>query len=291
MLQLAFDIGGTFTDIVLRDTGTGRLDVGKGPTTPDAPDMAVARALAERVGEGAFAAADVSAAIHATTVATNAILERKGSRTALITTRGFRDILLIGRQKRYDTYTLHIVKPAPLVDRADIFEVDERMAFDGRVVTPLDDASLRETIGAVRAGGYESVAVALLHAYANPTHEQRIGALLADAVPEARVSLSSFISPKYREYERTSTTVANAYVKPLVDRYIGALEGSLKELGIGAGLSIMQSNGGLVSPELARACAVRIVESGPAAGVLMCAEVGRDEGFADVLDRKGTRLN
>lgn len=294
MLQLAFDIGGTFTDIVLLDTETGALDVWKVPTTPDAPDRAVARALAERIGEGAFAPADVSAAIHATTVATNAILERKGSRTALITTKGFRDVLLIGRQKRYDTYTLHIVKPEPLVQRADIFEVDERMAFDGSVVSPLDEADLHETIAAVRRGGYESVAVALLHAYANPDHEQRVGALLAEALPGTAISLSSFISPKYREYERTSTTVANAYVKPLVHRYLGALDGALRELGIGGGsgggLSIMQSNGGLVSPDLAREYAVRIVESGPAAGVLMCAEVGRDEGFADVLtfDMGGT---
>ena len=294
MLQLAFDIGGTFTDIVLLDTETGALDVWKVPTTPDAPDRAVARALAERIGEGAFAPADVSAAIHATTVATNAILERKGSRTALITTKGFRDVLLIGRQKRYDTYTLHIVKPEPLVQRADIFEVDERMAFDGSVVSPLDEADLHETIAAVRRGGYESVAVALLHAYANPDHEQRVGALLAEALPGTAISLSSVISPKYREYERTSTTVANAYVKPLVHRYLGALDGALRDLGIGngsgGGLSIMQSNGGLVSPDLAREYAVRIVESGPAAGVLMCAEVGRDEGFADVLtfDMGGT---
>ena len=290
MLQLAFDIGGTFTDLVLLDTETGQIDIWKVPTTPEAPDKAVAQALAERIASDEFSPGKISAAIHATTVATNAILERKGSRTALITTQGFRDILLIGRQKRYDTYTLHIAKPVPLAKRADIFEVDERMAFDGSVVSPLDEDSVRTAVGAIKAGGYDSVAVVLLHSYANAAHEERIGAILAEEMPGMQVSLSSIISPKYREYERTSTTVANAYVKPLVDNYLSALDRSLKELGINAGLSIMQSNGGLVTPELARSYAVRIVESGPAAGVLMCAEVGRDEGFANILtfDMGGT---
>ncbi|MFN4087985.1 MAG: hydantoinase/oxoprolinase family protein, partial [Alphaproteobacteria bacterium] len=290
MLELAFDIGGTFTDIVLLDTKRGRLDIWKVPTTPEAPDRAVAEALADRIAAGAFDPTGISAAIHATTVATNAILERKGSRTALLTTRGFRDVLLIGRQKRPDTYTLHFVKPRPLVERVDIVEVDERMAFDGSVVEPLDETALAETLAGLRHGNYESVAVALLHAYANPEHERRIGALLAQALPEAAISLSSSVSPKYREYERTSTTVANAYVMPLVRRYLSGLETALARLGIEAGLSIMQSNGGLVSPELARALPVRIVESGPAAGVLMCAAVGREEGFDDVLtfDMGGT---
>ena len=137
MLQLAFDIGGTFTDLVMLDDAKGDLRIWKVPTTPEAPERAVAQALGERIRDNAFDPSDVVSVLHATTVATNAILERKGSRTALITTEGFRDVLLIGRQKRYDTYTLHISKPKPLVDRADIFEVEERMAFDGRVVMPL----------------------------------------------------------------------------------------------------------------------------------------------------------
>ncbi len=290
MLQLAFDIGGTFTDLVLMDTATGDLDIWKVPTTPKAPDQAVATALAERIAAKELAPQKISAVMHATTVATNAILERKGSRTALITTEGFRDVLLIGRQKRYDTYTLHIVKPKPLVERADVFEVAERTAFDGSILRPLDEASVKTAIEAVKKGGYESVAVVLLHAYANPAHEQRIKALIRATLPDMQISLSSFISPKYREYERTSTTVANAYVKPLVHSYLGALDTALKKLGTNAGLSIMQSNGGLVSPALARSYAVRIVESGPAAGVLMCSEVGREEGYEDVLtfDMGGT---
>lgn len=290
MLQLAFDIGGTFTDIVLLDTATGDLDIWKVPTTPKAPDEAVASALAARIAAKELAPHKVSAVMHATTVATNAILERKGSYTALITTEGFRDVLLIGRQKRPDTYTLHTAKPTPLVQRADIFEVAERTSFDGNVIRALDEASVVKTIEAVRKGRYDSVAVVLLHSYANPAHEQRIATMFKAALPDVQVSLSSFVSPKYREYERTSTTVANAYVKPLVHKYLGALDASLKKLDIHAGLSIMQSNGGLVSPDLAREFAVRIVESGPAAGVLMCSEVGRDEGFEDVLtfDMGGT---
>src|SRR5215471_11978500 len=290
MLQLAFDIGGTFTDLVLLDNAKSDLRIWKVPTTPDAPERAVAQALGERIGENLFDPSDIASVLHATTVATNAILERKGSRTALITTKGFRDVLLIGRQKRYDTYTLHISKPKPLVDRADIFEVEERLAFDGKVVTALSQASVARAIEAVRKGGYRSVAIVLLHAYANPAHELHIARLIEEALPEIQLSCSSVISPKYREYERTSTTVANAYVKPLVDGYLRAVGETLTALGIKADLSIMQSNGGLVSPELAREYAVRIVESGPAAGVRMCAEVGREEGFADVLtfDMGGT---
>lgn len=290
MLQLAYDIGGTFTDLVLLDTKNRSLDIWKVPTTPDAPDRAVTEALAARIKDRTLDPAQIAAVLHATTIATNAILERKGSRTALITTKGFRDILLMGRQKRFDTYTLHFKKPAPLIQRADVYEVDERMAFDGSIVSPLDEASVKETAKKIREGGYTSVAVVLLHAYANAAHEQRIGALIADLLPSVAVSLSSHVSPKYREYERTSTTVANAYVKPLVDQYLTGLGESQEMLGIKGGLSIMQSNGGLVSPDLARSYAIRIVESGPAAGVLMCAEIGKEEGFSNVLtfDMGGT---
>src|SRR5262249_405939 len=151
--------------------------------TPDAPDRAVREALATRIKSRALDPRRISAVLHATTIATNAILERKGSRTALITTKGFRDVLLMGRQKRFDTYTLHFKKPAPLIQRADVFEVDERMAFDGSVITPLDESSVADAVSAIRKGGYASIAVVLLHAYSNPAHEQRIGALLAEAVP------------------------------------------------------------------------------------------------------------
>ncbi len=240
MLQIAFDIGGTFTDFAVCDTRDGRVQIWKVPTSL-APADAVMASLQERV----------RGVLHATTIATNAILERKGSRTALITTRGFRDILLIGRQKRYDTNNLHLDKPVPLVARADIVEITERCGPDGAVLTPLDEAEAVALADRIAEGGYDAVAVVLLHAYANAAHEQRLAEILAARAPGVGVALSSVISPKFREYERTSTTVANAYIQPLVSSYLRSLGGSLDALGIGAGISVMQSNGGLVSSELA----------------------------------------
>ncbi len=290
MLQIAFDIGGTFTDFALFDSSTGRVEIWKVLTTQREPARAVIESLAARVAAGLLPVDDVQGVLHATTIATNAILERRGSRTALITTAGFRDVLLIGRQKRYDTNNLHLDKPTPLLERADIFEVAERLSPDGSVIAVLDIAAARSVAARIRAGGYRSVAIVFLHAYANPAHEQGMAEVLADVAPDVDITMSSAISPKFREYERTSTTVANAYIKPLVDGYLSALQGSLGELGIGSDASIMQSNGGLASSELARAYPIRIVESGPAAGVLLCAEVGREEGFDHVLsfDMGGT---
>ncbi|MGA9864947.1 MAG: hydantoinase/oxoprolinase family protein [Acetobacteraceae bacterium] len=290
MIEVAFDIGGTFTDFVLRDTETGRTDIWKVPTTSRQPAQAVLAGLGVRVKDGSLAPARIVRASHATTIATNAILERKGSRTALLTTAGFRDILLIGRQKRYDTNNLHIDKPKPLVERADIHEVAERVAADGTVLRALDDAEAAAAAEWVAAGGYESVAIVFLHSYANAAHEERMAAALRARLPGVRLSLSSVIAPKYREYERTSTTVANAYVAPMVDDYVSALASSLRELGVTAALSIMQSNGGVVTADLARAYPIRIVESGPAAGVLMCAELAREEGCQHVMtfDMGGT---
>jgi N-methylhydantoinase A len=290
MIEIAFDIGGTFTDFALRDAESGQTEIWKVPTTPRDPSRAVLDGLTIRVRDESLRPKEVARALHATTIATNAILERKGSRTALLTTEGFRDILLIGRQKRYDTNNLHLDKPRPLVRRADIFEVAERMAPDGSVLLALQDAAVAAAVEHIAAGSYESVAIVFLHAYANPAHEQQLAKALAERLPGVRISLSSVIAPKYREYERTSTTVANAYVAPLVEGYVTALSCSLRDLGVGAEMSIMQSNGGIASAELACTYPVRIVESGPAAGVLMCAEVGREEGHTHVMtfDMGGT---
>jgi N-methylhydantoinase A len=289
-MQIAFDIGGTFTDFALRDPASGAVTVWKVPTTPRAPAKAVVASLNEKIAEGAIASDKISEVLHATTIATNAILERKGSRVALVTTAGFRDVLPLGRQKRYDTNDLHLDKPRPLVPRADIFEVRERLAPDGSEVTPLDEDGCRKLAATIAAGGYQAVAIALLHSYANPAHEQRVAAILRAAMPSTTLSISSEVSPKFREYERTSTTVANAYVGPLVSNYLAELGSSLEQLQITANLSIMQSNGGLVSADLVRSSPIRIVESGPAAGVLMCAEIGREEGFNHVItfDMGGT---
>ncbi len=287
-MRAAFDIGGTFTDFVLQGpTGTRTLKV---PTSQPDPAEAVLAGFQRLLEEADLPAASIESVLHGTTVATNAIIERKGAATALITTRGFRDVLLIGRQKRYETYDLYLNKPTPLVRRRDIFELDERMAFDGEVLQPLDGAALDAVVDQVVAGGYEAVAVALLHAYANPAHERAVRDRLADRAPDVLVSLSSGVSPKFREYERTSTTVANSYIKPAVTRYLGHLQDALGARGFRNDLFIMQSNGGLVSPDFAREYPIRIVESGPAAGVLMCGDVAAEEGAEHVLtfDMGGT---
>jgi N-methylhydantoinase A len=290
MYQLAFDIGGTFTDFVLCETNTGNVTVWKVPTTAAAPAKAVLDSLALQAESGALHAESVTATLHATTIATNAILERKGSATALITTRGFRDILILGRQKRYDTNNLHLDKPVPLVARADIFEVSERIGHDGTVIAALDEGEAQEVAKTIRDRGYKSVAICFLHAYANAAHETKMAAFITGNSRDIGVTLSSVISPKFREYERTSTTVASAYVAPLVSSYVLALEHSLKSIGLTSPLSIMQSNGGLVSAGFARDYPIRIVESGPAAGVLLCAEVGKEESFNHVMtfDMGGT---
>ncbi|MFP6758582.1 MAG: hydantoinase/oxoprolinase family protein, partial [Alphaproteobacteria bacterium] len=217
-------------------------------------------------------------------------IERKGAATALLTTRGFRDVLLIGRQKRYETYDLYMDKPAPLVRRRDIFEIDERMTFEGKVLRAPDADSVELAIDRLLAGNYEAVAVSLLHAYANPAHERAVRDRLAARAPRLSVSLSSDVSPKFREYERTSTTVANSYIKPAVARYLGRLQEALAARGFRNELFIMQSNGGLVSTGFAREYPIRIVESGPAAGVLMCAKVAAEEGSSRVItfDMGGT---
>ena len=286
---MAFDIGGTFTDFVLaaKDAPPRFLKL---PSTPDDPARAVIDGFATLLDAAGIQGANLDAVLHATTVATNAIIERKGRPTALITTEGFRDVLIIGRQKRYETYDLYMDKPAPLAPRRAIFEVRERLDHQGHVIQPLDDASVDAAVVAVEAGAYESVAVALLHAYANPAHEHAVGQALAKRLPNTPVTLAASISPKFREYERTSTAVANAYVRPIVDKYVERLEDALKDHGFQKSMFIMQSAGGLVSPAIAREQPVRIVESGPAAGVLLAAMVGAEEGADHVItfDMGGT---
>jgi N-methylhydantoinase A len=290
MITLAFDIGGTFTDFVLNDGAADRTWFLKVPSTPQTPEKAVLAGVDEILSRAGITLSAVDTILHATTVATNAIIERKGADVGLITTEGFRDILIIGRQKRYETYDLYIDKPAPLLKRRHIQEVRERVGHDGQVLKPLDARSVDVAIDALCASKRETVAVSLLHAYANPTHERELRRRILERAPHLSVSLSSDVSPKFREYERTNTTVANAYIKPLVGRYVGQLQDALSSRGYRHEIFIMQSSGGLVAPELAREYPIRIVESGPAAGVLMCAGVGREEGFDQVIsfDMGGT---
>ena len=296
MIRVAFDIGGTFTDFVLSDGGEdgGASHFLKVPSTPKDPSQAVLAGLDvlfRQADIGADIGAEaVDSVLHATTVATNAVLERKGAATGLITTDGFRDVLIIGRQKRFETYDLYIEKPEPLVPRRHIFEVLERLDHNGDVVLSLDMASVDRAIDALVAAGRETVAVSLLHAYANPIHEQAIRARIHERAPGLSVSISSEVAPKFREYERTNTTAANAYIKPIVEQYITQLQGALAQLGFTKDLFVMQSSGGLVSPTIAKSYPIRIIESGPAAGVLMGGIVGKSEGRDHVItfDMGGT---
>ena len=257
MSRIGIDTGGTFTDFIWVDK-EGRLRLYKEPSTPDDPSRAVLAGLA--VG-GAPAAADV---VHGSTVATNALLQRRGAPTALVATAGFADVLEIGRQDRPDLYALVPQKPPPLVPRQWRFEVRERVGADGQVVMPLDEASLAEVVERVAAAGVESVAVCLLFSFLRPEHEQHVGAALRARLPGVHVSLSSDILPEYREYERTATTVINATVAPLMGRYLARLAEQLTP----RRLAVMQSNGGIISAALAGAQAARTALSGPAGGVV-----------------------
>ncbi len=288
--KIAFDIGGTFTDFVLENTADGTRRFAKVLSTHHRPSEAVLAGIRQLLEHGGIAAANVGSVLHATTIATNAIIERKGAQTALITTRGFRDVLLIGRQKRYEMFDLHLDKPKPLIARRDIFEVDERVLADGTVETELDINALDRTLDEIKSAGYRSIAVCFLHAYANAMHEELVRERIETRDLQIAFTLSSDVSPKMREYERTSTTVADAYVKPMVCRYIEELDAQLKDVGIRGELSVIQSNGGLITPHLATSRPISIVESGPAAGVLMCAAVGKHEACEHVLsfDMGGT---
>ena len=296
MLRLAIDTGGTFTDFVLRDEASGASWFAKTLSTPSNPARATLDGIDRLASVRPFRLGEVGEIRIATTVATNAILERKGGRTALVTTRGFRDVLIMGRSKRFDTYDLWLDKPRPLVPRRAIHEVDERIDHDGEVLRPLDLGSVSRVAERLAADGVESVAVCLLHAYANPAHEREVGALLAERLAGSSrnqgvsLSLSSDVSPRRREYERTSTVVANAYVKPIVGRFLAELEAAFASLGFTGELRVMQSNGGLTTPALAREYPVNIIESGPAAGVLACQSTAAGEGVEHLItfDMGGT---
>jgi len=288
--RLAFDIGGTFTDFVLQDTATGAVVVGKELTTPHDPAVGVFRGLADVLRAANAGLGAVEQAVHGTTLGANLVIERKGARTFLLTTRGFRDLLEIQRQLRYNINDLFVDKHPPLIPRDQIVEVDERMRPDGAALTPLDEASLRGALQACRAAGVESLAVAFLHAYANPQHEQRVAAAAAAALPAVPVTLSSAVSPQYREYERTNTTVVNAYIAPKFRGYLEALEHGLEARGFRRQLYLMQNNGGISTAGTAARFPVRSLDSGPAGGAILAAHVGRLTGHADLIafDMGGT---
>ena len=217
--RVGFDVGGTFTDFALQ-ADDGRLLTGKRLTTPDDPARACVEGLQELVARAGLGWGDLIQAVHGTTLGSNVVIERKGGNVALLTTRGFRDVLIIGREKRYQLYNLFIEKPAPLVPRSRIREVAERVAFDGEVLVPLDEAGLRESVRGLVRDGMASIAICFLHSYVNPAHERRAAEIVREEAPHVAVSLSSEVSPVIREYERTSTAVVNAYVMTVVRDYL-----------------------------------------------------------------------
>lgn len=283
MSALAIDIGGTFTDIVLYDDTTGRFAAHKELTTPADPAKGVVAGIQHLFAREGTDASRVTRVVHATTLFTNALIERRGARTGLITTVGFRDTLEIGHERKYELYDLHLPLPQPLVRRALRLEAMERLAPDGTVEIPLDAASVRAAADALVAQGVESVAICFLHAYANPAHEQEAARLIAERHPGLILSLSSDVAPQIREFDRTSTTVANAYVKPLAEKYLNRLSGDLAALGITAPLFMMLSNGGLTHVDEAKRVPMQLLESGPAAGALSAAFFGGRSGCRDLL--------
>jgi len=290
MLRAGVDIGGTFTDLILVNDQTGELTVGKVLTTPADPSQAVADVLQDALERSSTPAAEVHHVIHGTTLVTNAIIERKGARTALLTTRGFRDAYEIAREHRYDLYDLFLELPQPLVPRHLRLEVDERVYADGTLATAPDADAVARLAAELRDKGIEAIAICFLHSYANPANEQLVGAIVGEIAPDVRVSLSSEVVPEIREYERTSTTVANVYVQGLVERYLRELVKRLERLGIAGELFLMLSSGGISTVETASRFPLRLLESGPAAGALASAHYGQLAGVRDLLafDMGGT---
>lgn len=286
--RLAVDIGGTFTDLALEwaPGAENRRRTAKVLTTPDEPERAVLGGVLAILGGAGLGPGDVGLLVHGTTLATNALIERKGARTALITTAGHRDVLAMRNESRYDQYDLNIVLPEPLVPRHLRLTVPERLDHAGRVLLPLDEGAVR----ALDLQGVESVAVGFLHSFVNTAHEDRVREILAERWPGLPVSLSCEVSPEMREWERFSTTAANAYVQPLMAGYLRRLEAGLRGMGLRAPLFLMLSGGGLTTVETACRFPIRLVESGPAGGAIFAADIARQCGLGRVLsfDMGGT---
>ena len=288
--RLGVDVGGTFTDFVLLDERSGALVREKCLTTPDDPVDGIMNGVGRLEESGAVRPQDISGVAHATTLVTNTLIERKGARTGLLTTEGFRDILELGSDMRYDMYDLAIDFPEPLVRRAQRLGVPERVDANGVSVSPPDLATARECVAALVEAGVRSIAVSFLHSYRNPAHERAVLDLIHHEFPELDVSISAAVAPEIREYERTVTVVANAYVKPSLRSYLMRLESAFASGSLKAPILVMLSNGGMTTPRTAAEVPIRLVESGPAAGVLSACYAGARIGEKDLLafDMGGT---
>ncbi|HEU4661845.1 MAG TPA: hydantoinase/oxoprolinase family protein [Pseudolabrys sp.] len=287
-VRLAVDIGGTFTDIVLEHEG--RHLTRKVLTTQARPEEGVLDGMRLVLGDAGLHVSDIDVFVHGTTLATNAIIERRGAKTALIATDGFRDVIDIGTESRYDQYDLSIEKPKPLVPRALRFTVPERVDVHGKVRIPLDESAVAALAEVLKAHGVESVAFAFLHSYANPAHEERAATVLKRALPQLWITLSSEVCPEIREYERTSTAIANAYVQPMIDAYLARMADALQAQQFRGAIYLVTSGGGLTSLEAARRFPVRLVESGPAGGAIFAARTALQLGEDKVVsfDMGGT---
>ncbi|MEO1677317.1 MAG: hydantoinase/oxoprolinase family protein [Pseudomonadota bacterium] len=287
-LRVGVDIGGTFTDIALAHPGG--LSTTKVLTNYDEPEAAILEGIGIAAAQAGVRAAEIGQVIHGTTLVTNALIERRGARTAFITTEGFRDVIEMRSENRFEQYDLNLVLPEPLIPREDRLTAAERVGATGDVLMPLDEGEVARLVEAVRAGGYEAVAVGFMHAYANPAHEQRMGAALRAGLPDVAVSLSSVVSPQMRELPRFNTVIANAYVQPRVAAYLARLVARLGAEGITAPVLLMHSGGGLISVETAAAEPVRLLESGPAGGAIFAADLARAHGLDRALsfDMGGT---
>lgn len=288
--RVGVDIGGTFTDIFLLSASGDKVAIGKVLTTPRNPADAVVSGLRELLAEQQVAPATVTHLVHGTTLITNALIERKGAKTGLITTKGFRDALEIGRERRYDIYDISLENPEPLVPRFLRREVTERLDNTGQVLIPLDQVEALDVIRGLVEEGVEALAVCLLHSFRNPAHELLIKQLITEKFPQVACSVSCEVMPEIREYERTSTTVANVYVQPLAKRYLERLNADLRVLGLPRDMFIMLSNGGITSCRVASEYPIRLIESGPAAGALAAVYTGTRKELSRVIsfDMGGT---
>ena len=287
--RLGVDIGGTFTDLVL-ESSNGVQASTKVLTTYDTPEDAIITGLQTVCKQVTIQPDKISQIIHGTTLATNALIERRGAKTALITTQGFRDVIEMRTESRFEQYDLNLTLPAPLLTREHRYVVNERMDANGKILIPLQKAEIDALAERLVQFGYDSIAVGLLHSYANDSHEKMIGRALADRLPDVMISLSSEVSPQMREYERFNTTIANAYIKPLMKSYLSRLKGRLAKEGAYCPVFLMHSGGGIISLENAAEFPVRLVESGPAGGAVFAAHIAASHGLDRALsfDMGGT---
>ncbi len=289
MYRVGIDIGGTFTDMLLVGDD-GNAMIGKTLTTPGDPSLAVEEAMRPALKNGAVKSGERGTLIHGTTLVTNALIERKGALTALLTTAGFRDAVEIGREHRYELYDLNLDLPKPLVPRHLRFDVPERVAADGAVLEKLDEVFVRRLVAELRDKGIKAIGVCYLNSFRNPAHEKRTAEIIGEVAPEIRVSLSSEVVAEIREFQRTSTTLANVYVQERVADYLGQLQSRLDKIGFAGSFFVMLSSGGIATRDTASRFPVRLLESGPAAGALAAAQAGMLSGHRDLLsfDMGGT---